>query len=362
VRLAFAVTALLTALVATDARALEGRLLVFSKTTGYRHASIEPAVAALQSIAPEREWTIAASEDAIVFTDGTLAQIDVVLFMSTSDDILDDAQQAGLQTFVEAGGGFVGVHSASATEETWPWYRELIGARFVDHPAPQQATVHVVAPDHPACVGLPVQWSRFDEWYNFDASPSRVVDVLLQLDETTFEGGTMGVDHPIAWTHVFGDARVFYTGGGHTTESWADPLWVHHVANGIDWVIAGEPAAGDTSTGGSPDDDGTESATTEGSEPEDSGPSTSSSTTDAETTTGTPDTAETSGAANDGAAANGDGPAGCGCGSGSGSSALLLLPIVRLRRRHRPQRVAAAARLRRGVNRRGGHALACSHA
>ncbi len=337
VRFAVVVTALLTALVATEARALEGRVLVFSKTAGYRHASIEPAVASLQAIAPARAWTITPTEDAAVFTDGTLAQIDVILFMSTSDDILDDAQQAGLQTFVEAGGGFVGVHSASATEEAWPWYRELIGARFVDHPAPQQATVHVVAPDHPACAGLPLEWSRFDEWYNFDASPSRAVDVLLQLDETTFDGGTMGADHPIAWTHVLGDARVFYTGGGHTNEAWADPLWVDHVANGIDWVIAGEDVAGDTGTGASSGDDGAADGDTGGSE---SG--TSTSTTGSVGTTGdTSSGAETSGETTGGAASEDDGAAGCGCGSGSGSSGLLLLPIVLLRRRRRPQRAAA---------------------
>jgi type 1 glutamine amidotransferase len=331
VRLAFAAALGLASLVPVVADAAPGRLLVFSKTAGYRHASIEPAIAALEAIAPARQWTLTTSEDAVAFTDGTLADIDLVLFMMTTDDILDDAEQVGLQTFVEAGGGFVGVHSASATEESWPWYRALLGARFAGHPAPQQATVRVVAADHPACAGLPREWSRFDEWHNFDASPSGTVDVLLQLDETTYDGGTMGADHPIAWAHTFGQARVFYTGGGHTGESWSDPLWLDHVANGIDWVLTVPPSTGDTSTGGGTSEDGGPSGESS------SGPVGSGTAGDAETTTaaGTTSGAETS-ASSSGVALGGDDDGGCGCRGGSApGNALLLLGLLR-RRRRRP--------------------------
>lgn len=326
-RVAIAAALVLTASVPTDARALEGRLLVFSKTASFRHESIEPAIAALLSIAPAREWTITASEDSVVFTDGTLAQTDVVVFMMTTGDILDDAQQTAMQAFVDAGGGFVGVHSATDTEYDWPWYGELVGARFVDHPAPQDATVNVVAIDHPACAALPAAWSRFDEWYNFAASPSATSTVLLQLDETSYTGGTMGADHPIAWVRETGEARMFYTGGGHTNESWADPVWIDHVANGTDWVIGDPPSTGDTSTGGSSSEGGdTSSSSDSGVDP------TMTSTT---TTTSTSTTSTSSGSSDTSGLSTEDGDtSGCGCRTRTHSPLLVLLvPLVARRRR-----------------------------
>jgi len=311
------------------AHAAPGRLLVFSKTDGFRHDSIAPAIAALQSIAPAREWTITATEDAAVFEPGMLAQTDVVVFLMTTGDVLDDAQQTAMQAFVDAGGGFVGVHSATDTEYDWPWYGELVGARLVGNPAPQDATVNVVAIDHPACAGLPAAWSRFDEWYNFDASPSATSTVLLQLDETSYEGGTMGADHPIAWVRELGDARMFYTGGGHTNESWSEPLWIDHVANGIDWVIGDPPTMGDTSTGGD---------SSEGGQGESSS-STSDATTSTTATTTTSTTSTTSstttGDDTTGAPTQDDHDAsGCGCHTRPQSSLLLLLaPLLARRRR-----------------------------
>lgn len=344
-RIALATLVLVTALVPQIAHAAPGHLLVFSKTAGFRHDSIAPAIASLQSIADAREWTITASEDAVVFTDGTLAQIDVVVFMMTTGDILDEAQQAAMQAFVEAGGGFVGIHSATDTEYDWPWYGELVGARFVDHPAPQDATVNVVAIDHPACAGLPAAWSRFDEWYNFSASPSATANVLLQLDETSYSGGTMGADHPIAWTREIGDARMFYSGGGHTDESWAEPLWIDHVANGIDWVLTDPPATGDTSTGdASSDGDGSSTIgdTTSSTATATNGAGTTE-TTSTTTSTGT-SSDDTTGQAQD----DDDSASGCGCHTRSRPSSLaLLIPLLLLRHRTRWSEVPRSARKRR---------------
>jgi cytochrome c len=322
VRVAFA--AALAFLAPVAAHAAPGHLLVFSKTSGFRHDSIAPALAALQSIAPAREWTITATEDAAVFEPGTLAQIDAVVFLMTTGDVLDEPQQLAMQAFVDAGGGFVGIHSATDTEYDWPWYGELVGARFVGHPAPQDATVNVVAIDHPACAGLPVAWSRFDEWYNFDASPSATSTVLLQLDETTYEGGTMGADHPIAWVRELGDARMFYTGGGHTNESWSEPLWIDHVANGIDWVLTDPPSTGDTSTGGS----SSEGGEVESSSSTDVTATSTSSTTDATTSTTTSTSGDTTGAV-----MQQDDAAGCGCRTLAPPTWWLLLFAPLLRRR-----------------------------
>lgn len=339
-RVATVIALTLVTLAPLTAHAVPGRLLVFSRTAGFRHDSIAPALATLQSIAPAREWTITATEDAAVFEPGTLAQVDAVVFLMTTGDVLDEPQQLAMQGFVDAGGGFVGIHSATDTEYDWPWYGELVGARFVDHPAPQDATVHVVAGDHPACAGLPASWMRFDEWYNFDVSPSATSTVLLQLDETTYTGGTMGADHPIAWVRETGDARMFYTGGGHTNEAWAEPLWIDHVANGIDWVLADPPEMGDTSTGDSGGDGGSSSSTGEGDEG-----TTGTSVTTTSTTTSTM-TSTTSGDTS-GASIDDDGAtSGCGCSTRHASSPLLLalLALYRPRRRRAPHESAARRR------------------
>lgn len=215
-------------------------VLVFSRTAAFRHTSIEPAVGALRAIAGARGWRLEHIEDPARFDAGELARFDVVVFLSTSGDVLDDAQQAALEGFVRAGGGFVGVHSASDTEYEWPWYGRLVGAYFARHPAAQRARLHVEVHDHPSTARLPDPWTRVDEWYDFRSSPRPDAVVLLTLDEASYEGGTMGADHPIAWHRELDGGRSFYTGLGHTADSWSEPAFLDHVSGGIEWA-AGRP-------------------------------------------------------------------------------------------------------------------------
>jgi type 1 glutamine amidotransferase len=226
----------------------EVRLLVFSKTGGFRHDSIPAALEAMETLADEHGWQMDATEDASWFELETLQSYRAVVFLMTSDDVLDRAQQTAFEGYIQGGGGFVGVHSASASEYDWPWYGELVGAWFSDHPVPQDATLHVVDHDHPATEGLPAEWMRFDEWYNFATNPSAQVDVLVRLDESTYEGGTMGRDHPIAWSHQFDGGRSFYTALGHTQHSYEEPLFLEHLAGGIIYAAGTmlEPEATDT--------------------------------------------------------------------------------------------------------------------
>ena len=211
-------------------------VLLFSRTAAFRHGSIPAAIAALESVGETEGWSVTATEDAAQFTDQGLAGFDVVVFLLTSGDILNNEQQGALERFVRAGGGWVGVHSASDTEYDWPWYGGLVGAYFRNHPSQQNAEVRVVNTEHPATRGLPTVWQRFDEWYNFRTDPSDSVDVLAVLDETTYEGGTMGESHPIAWSHEYDGGRAFYTAGGHRRQNYEEPEFVAHIRGGIEWA------------------------------------------------------------------------------------------------------------------------------
>ncbi|GHO89863.1 ThuA domain-containing protein [Dictyobacter formicarum] len=211
-------------------------LLVFSKTTGYRHASIENGIAAIRQLAAEHHIEVQASEDAAVFTDENLARYRAVIFLNTTGNILDDAQKAAFEHYIHAGGGYVGVHAASDTEYGWAWYGQLLGAFFKSHPKIAQATIHVEDSHMVSTSMLPAQWVRTDEWYNFRENPRSHVHVLLTLDESTYQGGEMGHDHPIAWYHDFEGGRSWYTGMGHTPESFSEPLFLAHLWGGISYA------------------------------------------------------------------------------------------------------------------------------
>src|SRR4051812_4819625 len=146
-------------------------LLVFSRTVGYRHDSISAGLQALSKLANEHAFQLTATEDASTFSDAGLAGHDAVIFLSTTGDVLDDAQQAAFERFVRSGKGFIGIHSATDTEYDWAWYGGLVGANFREHPAIQTASLVVEDSLNPATVGLPNPWQRTDEWYAFKTNP-----------------------------------------------------------------------------------------------------------------------------------------------------------------------------------------------
>jgi type 1 glutamine amidotransferase len=210
-------------------------VLVFTRTTGFRHASIPDGVAAIQRLGAEHGFAVTATEDPGAFTADGLAPHQAVVWLSTTGDVLDAAQQAAFQRYVEGGGGFVGIHAAADTEYDWPWYGELVGAWFRRHPAVQEATVRVEDRAHPSTGHLSDPWVRSDEWYDFRGNPRPAVRVLLSLDEASYTGGSMG-DHPITWCHDVGAGRSWYTGVGHTEESFADPDVTRLLLGGIRWA------------------------------------------------------------------------------------------------------------------------------
>ena len=225
-----------------DSESGDVRILVFTKTEGFRHASIEPGIAALTQLVADAGFQLDVTEDGESFVPSNLSRYGAVVFLSTTGDVLDGPQQDALMAFLQAGGGFVGVHSASDTEYDWPWYGQLVGAYFDGHPTDpsvRTGTLLVVQPDHPSTVSLPTTWTRSDEWYDLRDLQDGL-SVLLEVDELSYkspEENPQQDPRPIAWFREFGGGRTFYTALGHTAESYVDPLFLEHLWGGLTWVL-----------------------------------------------------------------------------------------------------------------------------
>lgn len=214
-------------------------ILVFSKTEGFRHDSIPAGIAAIRQQGSTRGFSVDVTEDGAAFADDNLARFKVVVFLSTTGDVLNAAQQSAFERFIRRGGGFAGVHSAADTEYDWPFYGALLGAYFAGHPDIQNATIQIEDASHPSTASLPRTWMRRDEWYNFQRNPRGAVTVLATIDERTYSGGSMAPDHPIMWSHTYEGGRAWYTAGGHTAESFSEPLFVEHLGKAIVWASGG---------------------------------------------------------------------------------------------------------------------------
>ncbi len=242
VRLFFALLAL-TIFLPNCSDHIPPRILIFSKTEGYRHECIPVATAALRKLCLENGIAVDTTEDAEDFNAKNLRRYNAVIFLCTTGDVLNPAQETDFERYIQAGGGYVGIHSSTDTEYGWTWYGGLAGGYFNGHPAIQDATLNIENHDHPSTRHLNGStWQRKDEWYNFkDLNPN--VTVLLSLDESSYQGGTNCKDgaakacHPAAWCHEYDGGRSFYTAGGHTKESYAEPDFLKHVLGGIRYAI-----------------------------------------------------------------------------------------------------------------------------
>jgi len=212
------------------------RILVFTKTTGFRHDSIPAGVEAFERLGLAHGFAVEATEGLHAFRKGRLARYDALVFLSTSGTVLDEEGREALVEYMKGGGSWLGVHGASTTEYDWPYFGDLVGAWFDEHPRIQQAVMTVEDSDHPATVHLGSTWTRTDEWYSFRRNPRADVRVLLSVDESSYEGGTMGADHPIAWCREFGGGRSFYTALGHADEAYDDTLFQQHLLGALNWL------------------------------------------------------------------------------------------------------------------------------
>ncbi|MFY0653374.1 MAG: ThuA domain-containing protein [Cyclobacteriaceae bacterium] len=212
-------------------------LLVITKTNGFRHKSIDIGKEKLTEWGKAEKWKVTFSEDSTIVNDKVLGKTDVLVFLNSSGDILGSNERQSLVKFMKDGGSFVGVHCATCTEKEWPWFRQMIGARFDSHPKVQMARMavnHEYA--HPAINHLGDSLKMVDEWYNFQESVVSHAKVLLTLDESSYNGKKMDEEHPIAWFHDFEAGRVFYTGIGHTNETYQNEEFKKHLIGGINWA------------------------------------------------------------------------------------------------------------------------------
>jgi cytochrome c len=212
------------------------RVLVFTKTAGYHHESIPVGVSAILKLGAENNFDVDTTSDAASFTEDTLKKYSAVVFLNTTGDLLNNYQEADFERYIQAGGGYAGIHAAADAEYEWGWYGRLVGAYFESHPAQQEAIINVVDTTDNSTKHLPRPWKRKDEWYNYKNIVSDL-HVLLTIDEKSYEGGKNGATHPMAWYHDFDGGRAWYTELGHTDESYADPNYLKHILGGIQYAI-----------------------------------------------------------------------------------------------------------------------------
>lgn len=241
--------ALLGVLATSTLQAEQFRALLFSKTAGWHHDSINAGVTAIQQLAKLHDFDVFWTEDANrVFNDKELAKYKVVIFLCTTGDILNADQQAAFERFIKAGGGFVGIHSASDTEYDWPWYTKMVGRMFHIHPVVQTATMKVEDYNFPGMDRFAKRFLFTEEWYEFGAPLSQQLKYLLSVDEKTYKpaadwgtkkGSGMGAFHPTSWYQNYDGGRAFYTAMGHLPGTYSDPNFMHHIYGGIYWAATG---------------------------------------------------------------------------------------------------------------------------
>lgn len=230
------------------AHAQQFSVAVFSKAAGWHHESTLEAVTAVRGLGQQHHFEVFWTEDPQrIFKEEELAKYQVVMFLQTTGDVLNDEQQALFERFIQRGGGYVGVHSAADTEYQWPWYTKMVGHMFRRHPAIQTAMVNVENRDFPGMERFASRFLTTEEWYEFDASRSPGLRYLLSVDDSTYQPSEQRRNematnplHPISWYHVYDGGRAFYTALGHLPATYSDQLFLHHLYGGIYWAATGK--------------------------------------------------------------------------------------------------------------------------
>ncbi|WP_327243023.1 ThuA domain-containing protein [Streptomyces sp. NBC_01320] len=224
------------------AHAAPFRVLVYSEVTNFRHDSIPAGIKAIKKLGTENGFDVEATDDSAVFNDSDLARFQAIVFNNTnstpqSGNLLSTDERSALQKYIRAGGGWVGLHAASASERDWDWYEGLVGAIFDQHPAVQTGRVKVLDHAHPSTKGLPDLWERTEEWYNWRTNPTSKVHTLAQIKvRDGITGLDEGVDHPWSWCQNYDGGRSWFTAGGHAASAFQEEGFVKHLLGGIEWA------------------------------------------------------------------------------------------------------------------------------
>jgi type 1 glutamine amidotransferase len=228
------------------------RVLVYQKNgKGFVHDNLAASAAAIRELGVENNFAVEVSTNPAVFTDDNLKQYRALIFANSNNEAFDNEDQRGAcQRFIRGGGGFMGIHSSSGSERQWPWFQQMLGAKFLRHPPLQKFTMNVLDPKFPATAHLGKAWQWEDECYLFtNLNPD--IKVLLALDPSTLKDPKMTTAPgeeingliPLAWYHEFEGARVFYTALGHKIAYYSDPVFRKHLLGGILWVLNEKPKA-----------------------------------------------------------------------------------------------------------------------
>ena len=226
----------LTASVFGQRKEVERRILVFSKSAGFRHSSIPVGKAAILNLGIQNGFLVDTTENGSLFTDENLKKYGAVIFLNTTGTVLDQEQKRSFERYIQAGGGYVGIHAATDSDHQWPWYIRLSGALFEGHPDQDTVQTTVIRRDHPSMEGFPEHWWIKDELYNFK-DVNKDINVLLTIDEKMYEGGNMGDFHPMSWFHEFDGGRAFYTAFGHREDVYSNPVFLNHLLGGIRYAV-----------------------------------------------------------------------------------------------------------------------------
>ncbi len=226
------------------------RVLIYTRNhvtngKGFVHDNIATSVAAVKEICAAKGIESDVSEDPSVFTAENLAKYKAVVFSNSNNEAFATPEQSKAFTaYVEGGGGFVGIHSASGSERKNPDFKRILGGTFKWHTPNQKFDIRVADAKHPSAEGIPATWTWKDEGYLCDLVPG--LHVILEMDTTSvaspprekwgmkFEGNRF----PLAWCQTVGKGRSFYTALGHDIAAYADPLFRKHIEGGILWTLS----------------------------------------------------------------------------------------------------------------------------
>jgi type 1 glutamine amidotransferase len=235
---------------ASNAQSSGMKALLFTKTAGFHHESINEGVEGIRALAERHSFDLEWQVMTNVFSDEGLKKFDVVIFLNTTGDVLNDKEQAAFERYIKNGGGWVGVHAASDTEYDWEWYTKMVGMMFKIHPAQQTAYLHVDDSNFPGMGRFPEKLLWTDEWYQYQQPAlSNDLHFLVSVDEKSYkpyakwgenEGKGMGDFHPISWYHNYDGGRAFYTGLGHIGAIYSDQTFLDHLYGGIYWAATGK--------------------------------------------------------------------------------------------------------------------------